>query len=709
MLSCRRWLLAALVTTAFVPVVALAQATPGPPAPSGGDDATKVGEVVVTAQKRSEKLTSVPISITAVTGVKLEQAGVTDMSSLGQLVPGFHMDSSGPEAEPTIRGVTTTSTGTGLTANIATYVDGFYRAADESTAFDLNDISSVQVLKGPQGTLFGRNATGGAILVTTLDPSFSPQGTLKVSYGNYDDARANLFATTGVTDNLATSLALYGRTTDGFNHNVVTGQRLGDIRSWSIKNKWLFEPNSKVTFLLTLEHDNVIDPSSVLVNVYNGESSGASVPGTIIATQRGDISTDINPAYKDIYNAVLLKSSFDFDWAKLNSYTGFQEFRSNFRLDLDGTTAPIESVDDTEYDSTFTQEFDLASTGKGQLTWVTGLFYLHAYASQATSVPFDFPISKTTSTINSYAAFADATYQIVPKLFFTLGGRVSVDDVAASYVATFAPISGSPQKTFSAFTPRGVLRYEFTPNSSVYASVSQGTKAGAFNPNGFSSVPVKPERITAYEVGYKYSQHGLQFEAATFYYNYTDLQVSSFLPGQTVSTLLNAAKATIYGGEAHLAYDLTDEVRVDLGGAYTHGRYDSFPGAPLASFDPVTGLVASNPGNAAGQPVTQTPDFNGNVDVDYHRRVLGGMAHLNANYSYNTRVTFDAFGVTQQPAYGLLNLRASWTTPDDKWTAAFYARNATDTKYRLQVIEAAGFLQQWGTPATYGVELTTKF
>jgi iron complex outermembrane receptor protein len=708
MLSRRCWLLAAFATTALVPAVAFAQAAPAAAAPAASEG-SQVGEIVVTAQKRSEKLTSVPISITAASGAKLEQSGVTQVADLGQIVPGFHMDSSGPEAEPTIRGITTTSTGTGLTANIATYVDGFYRAADESTAFDLNDISSVQVLKGPQGTLFGRNATGGAILVTTLDPSFDPHATIKLSYGNYNDARANIFATTGVTDNLATSLSVYGRSTDGFNHDELTGERLGDVKAWSIKNKWLFKPTPKLSFLLTLEHDDVDDPSSILVNAYNGETSGASVPGTIIATQRGQIATDIKPAYKDVYDAVLLKSTLDLDWATLNSYTGFQQFGSNFRLDLDGSTAPIESVDDAEYDSTFTQEFDLASSGKGPLNWVTGFFYLHAYASQATAVPYNFLISRTSSTINSYAAFADVTYNIVPKLYLTVGGRVSVDDVAAAYTATFAPIAGSPQKTFTAFTPRGVLRYEFTPNASAYVSVSQGTKAGAFNPNGFSSTPVKPERITAYEIGYKQSGHGLQFEAAAFYYDYTDLQVSSFLPAATVSTLLNAAKATIYGGEAHLAYDLTDTFRVDLGGAYTHGRYDSFPGAPLPTFDPATGLVGSMAGNAAGRPLTQSPDFNGNIGVDYHQRVFGGMTHLNVNYSYTTRVDFDAFGVTRQPAFGLLNLRASWATPDDKWMIALYGRNVTDTKYRLQVIQAAGFLQQWGTPATYGVELTAKF
>jgi iron complex outermembrane receptor protein len=603
--------------------------------------------------------------------------------------------------------VTTTSSGIGVSANIANYVDGYYRPFMLGNEFDFFDISSVEVLAGPQGTLFGQNATGGAIIVTTRDPSFTPQGDLTASYGNYNDTRGSLYVTTGLGDKLAVSLGLYGRSTEGFSHDIVTGARLGDVNDWSIRNKWLFKPTDKVEFVLSLEHDNIRDNSSLDLNVYNGETSGASVPGTIIPTQIGQISSNVDGLVHQIIDAAFLTTKIDLDWAKLTSYTGFQQVNTaQQQNDLDGTRAPIFAVRYPEMDDAISQEFDLASEGNGRLNWVAGLYFMNSYGSQIIYAPVT-PFIDTRYKYFDYAAFLDATYKVTPQLSLTLGARFTADDVGGSFQAEFAPISGEPRRTFTAFTPRGVIKYAITPDSNVYASVSQGFKSGLFNLSGLSTTPVQPEKITAYELGYKIDTGPLQFQAATYYYDYSNLQVSSFV--NMVTQLINAAKATIYGADGHLSYTVNDNWRFDVGAAYTHGRYDSFPGAPYFSFDPTTGIFSSIGMNAAGHATIHTPDFSGNISVDYHHRLFGGTVQLVGNYSYTTSMADDAFGNFIQPAYGILNLRAAWTTPDNRWTFSLYGRNVTNTRYLEEIILSQGALQQWGWPVSYGAEVSTKF
>jgi iron complex outermembrane receptor protein len=675
---------------------------------AGNGPEANLSEIVVTAQKRTERLVDVPISVTAVNDRQLEQSGITDVSSLAQVVPGFHMNFSGPEAEPTIRGVTTTSSGVGITPNIATYVDGFLRYAEVAQAFDLNDVTSVQVLKGPQGTLFGRNATGGAILVTTADPVFNPTATLKASYGRFNDARVNFTGSTGLTDTLAGSVSLYGRRMDGYDRDVATGRSLGASHSYAGKAKLLWQPSDSTKFVLTFEHTYVDDPSPVLLNAYNGISSGVAVPGALISSVPYRIASDINNSQTATYNSLFLKCIFDLGFSTLTSYTGYQTVNTRFILDLDASSAPILSVDDPEVDRVITQEFDLNSRPGGPLDWVVGAFYMNAYANQDEAVPVGNALIDATSQNQTFAIFADGTYKIVPRLALTLGARYGADQVGGHYSAHFAPINGDAQHTFNSFTPRVVLKYELTPDSNVYASFSRGYKAGVFNLNSLSSTQVQPEKITAYEVGYKVAQGPLQAETAAFYYKYKDLQVSSFIPPQ-IEVLLNAAKATIYGFDGHIAYEVSSNLKLGIGGSYVHGTYDSFPLAPYAQFDFTTGALTQTPRDATGAPITQTPRFSGNADVDYHMPLWGGTGQVTANYSYTTKQHFDVFGQAEQNAYGLLNVRGAWTTNDNAWTLALYGRNVTNKNYRVQVILDAGFLQQWGPPATYGLEVTRRF
>ncbi len=178
--------------------------------------------IVVTAEKRSAKLIDTPISITAVTSAQLGAAGVTNLIELPMVTPGLRMDTLGNNSQPTIRGISSDVNGAGLSANVATYIDGFYLPSQQSNDFDLPDVVSVEVLKGPQGTLFGRNATGGAIRVNTAPPSFTPGGKVVVSYGSFDDMRASAFLTGPLSDKIAASVYINGQQTDGWTRDIFT-------------------------------------------------------------------------------------------------------------------------------------------------------------------------------------------------------------------------------------------------------------------------------------------------------------------------------------------------------------------------------------------------------------------------------------------------------------------------------------------------------
>lgn len=699
----RSGLVAALLAGAAIPSVAFA-------AEADAAAPTSLDEVVVTAQRRDEKLVDVPISVSVASGRQLEQAGVTSMGALAQVVPGLRMDSAGSYSQPSIRGVSSAISGPGLAPNVATYVDGFYRPNPIGNDFDFVDIRSVQVLKGPQGTLFGRNATGGAILVSTRDPEFKPALDARASYGRYDDMRGALFATAPLGDTLAASLSFYGRQSDGFIHNIVTGAREGDVETVAARGKLLWRPNDRGEVLLTLEHTWVDDPNGYLFSAYRGQTVGVLFPGVAIATNRGDVASNDPSRHELKSSAAFLRAKYDLGWATLTSLTGYQLQRAEPEgFDLDATALPIFAAYFPQHEDTITQEFNLAVQGE-RFNWVAGLFYMNERArmsldgvSGGARSTFLF----AGQTIDSYAAFVDGTYRVTDKLFLTLGGRYSYDDLSAHFGAAPLFARGGASKSFQGFDPRIAVRYELDANANIYASASRGRKSAAYNATGLSDVPVRPEKITAFETGYKTARPDWQFETAAFYYKYKDLQVNAYQGA--VSTLLNAARAEIWGAEAHLAVEATENLRFDLGAAYTSGEYKSFPGAPHYVFSRTAGVTVS-PEDATGNDLQRSPKFSGTVGVSYTHDFMGGAAQLSGTFAYQSKVYFDPFEDVTQKGYGVLNLRAAWTTPDERWTVAVFGRNLTDKKYIVSIVqEPTSILQVYAHPATYGVEIAFHY
>jgi iron complex outermembrane receptor protein len=717
----------ALALSFAATAAAEAQTTPAaaPTAAPASDGGTTTEEIVVTAQKRSEKLQDVPISISAVTGPQLAKIGVTQVSQLQLAVPALRLNYSGNTVQPSIRGIGSSVAGPGLYSNIPIYVDGFYISSPTSSDIDLIDVEGVNVLKGPQGTLFGRNATGGAVQITTRAPSQDTQGLAKVGYGSFNDASAAFFGTTGLAPNVAVSMAGSYEHSDGYIKNIATGDdHAGKFEKWTIRPKLLWTPTDDLSFTLAYAHSFSNDPTLNSTNVRvdsNGVPMTAAnvVPGTLIATRPNEISGGVKNTNEVTTNSITLTSVYKMDWATLTSYTGYRTDHVSQALDYDTTQLAIDAAAWTIPDKSFSQEFDLTSKSGGRLNWAVGAFYYWAsdtydynLATTAAGPPFSHLFTSTNVT-SSYALFGDLTYEVADNLFLTVGGRYSRDDLHLKFNLMDA-VFGDGGKSFDNFSPRAVIRYQLTPHSNVYASYTKGYKSGALPGSSFSLTPVAPEKIDAFEAGYKIATPRMRANLAAYYYNYKDIQVASFFAaGQSI--VQNAAAAHIYGVDGDVSFSVTPNFNINLSGAYTHARYADFPNAigfaqDLNPASPSFSLFEPFRVNAADYPVLQTPLFAGSIGADYTFDLAGGRMLLNGNLFYSSKFYFDQAKQLPQEAYTLLNLRATWTDPSNKYDVSVFATNVTDKHYLVSnFTDTFASRQVWAAPRQIGGSITYHF
>jgi iron complex outermembrane receptor protein len=693
---------------------------------------TAVGEIVVTAQRRSERLRDVPISITAITSEQLSQAGVATLTDISKLTPALRFDYVGPNVQPTIRGIGTSFATSGGLGNVGIYVDGFYAPNPLGTDFQLLNVQSIQVLKGPQGTLFGRNTTGGAILVTTAKPSTKTSGTVEASYGSYNTQRYQGYFTTGLTDKVAVDVEGLYRKGDGFIHNIVTGdKKAGAYEDWTIRTGLKADISSTASLLFRYSHSQNDDPAGVLSNAFVKDGvplTAALHPSVealfgvpIVATRYNQVANSTEVSFHSKSDIFQFTGTDDLGFATLTSYTQYRKESSTYRSDLDYSSAPLFNLRVPNAEKTFTQEFLLASNPGGRLQWTTGAFYFNYVDSYpATSFgSFGAPLAvgaSSSSKTSSIAAFADATYELTDNLFLTAGLRYSHDMVSHAYFSN-PDASGAlvrvnvPSLKGDRVTPRVVLRYKPTEQSSVYASFTRGYKPGLLNVGGASltGIVIRPENISAYEVGYKYGTRSFSFDVSSYYYDYKNLQVSGY--NGTQSLLTNAAAARIYGLEGEARYSPIDGLNLNVAAAYTNGKYKNFDTAPFYDLSsPFLYDIGARPGGASGQQMQHTPKITGSAGASYTTAAAGGSLTVSGNLYYTSKFFFDPAGQFPQKAYETLGLRAEWTDPSDRFTLAVFGDNVTNSHYRIQVLPSnfgiGGFSAY---PATVGASAKVKF
>lgn len=716
----RKLFVALAASTCLVAPAVWAQDTSSTAAEKAADD----GGIVVTAQRRSERLVDVPISITALSGAALEQAGIRGTEDLTAAVPGLNFATNGAFAQPTIRGIGTTVTSAGNDANVAIYVDGVYQPNQVGNFADLVDLEQVEVLKGPQGTLFGRNATGGAIRVTTKRPSFTPEGRVTASYGRFNDVRLTGFASSPLTDKLAVSVSFLYGDDEGYVRNLGTGNRVADSNALSLRGKILFKPSDTVEFMLTGSRNERTSNPAFTLGVLNGNSTAINLPGSIKPTNARQVSLSFDPTITVENDQLSLHANIDLGFAELSSITSYAKITTDLLTDVDRTNLAQVRAQVPGEQKTWSQEINLVSQGDGNLKWFLGAFYYNDEASNATIINGAALFNVITQKTEAIAPFGEVNLTL-GNLTLIAGARYNFE--RKDYSIVRGPAAALRDITFNTFTPRIGLRYATSAHSSVYATFSKGFKAGGFDGQSPTAVnPVFPENVDAFEAGFKYGKGRNSLSIAGFYYDYSNIQFQAFNPqAGGLTQVFNAAAAEIYGAEIEGSVELAQGLSVRGSMAYTHSSYKNFPGATLfcprgaptfgnaaialGANNPCTGRI--NTGGATGNNLIRTPEFTASISPNYTRSFADGSAvDVSATAFYSGNFFWDPGNRLEQPSYILINGEVGYTFPGEKVKVALWGRNLANELYSLYVTESAGGDSiAYARPRTFGVRAEVRF
>ena len=701
----RAWLLAGGIA-AIMAVPAQAQEAAEPEVAVGLD------EIVVTAQRREENLRDVPIAINAITSDALKDTGISDTSALVQAVPSLNFTRSGPSGIFVIRGVSTPNGASGEEGSTAVYVDDVYMPDLASTINTFNNIERIEVLNGPQGTLFGRNAVGGLIRIMTRDPGDSPELNGQMGYGNYATYMGQLYAATPLSDKVGINLAFTGQAqTNGFGFNPTLGRDVRTNNYWGLRSKLVAQPTENLKVTVSGEyfwtHDTTATylwPQSVAIR--ESQNSLADYPsGTRIKVW-----------------GVSGKAELDLGAVSLTSITSYRDLKNHSDFDVDAGPNPVLQLFYDTRNRAFQQEVRLASTSTDPLSWQVGAFYLHLVTDvdqtqTGSALRTRNTVIDNTSHIvahavtDSVSVFGEATYAVTPTTHLTGGLRWTSDNrkLPIGYTDTIPSVGATTRRTnplssvtYSNLTFRAALRQELSDTANIYASINKGFKSGQFLLQSPHDLPVRPETIMAYEVGAKadlFDRH-LRVSLAAFHYDISDYQVRSSIGG--VATLRNAAKVDIDGIDVNAEAAITPRLRVTAGASWLNSRYVDFPGAP-GTFAPSQG------GNAAGNKTALAPNFSLALGATY-TVPLGDESELRftANYAHKSSYFFEADNVLVQPAYDVVNASVEYKL-NEHAAIEFYARNIFDELYNLQEATSVSITALAGPPRQYGANFKFNF
>jgi iron complex outermembrane recepter protein len=671
-------------------------------------------EVVVTAQRRSENLQNVPIAISTISGEKLAETGISNVESLQADVPGLNIAMDTGNTKIFLRGVGTTAVATDN--SVGMYVDGVYISAQASSFLNLSNIDHVEVLKGPQGTLFGRNTTGGVVQVVTKTPSFDPSADFSIGYGNYNTVTTNFYGTTKVADKLAADISIYyNDQIDSPGMNITTGSKnIFTNHALMIRNKWLYQPTDDTTITLALDYSRDRQATGIVWSFLPG---ALGVDGKTGYVGFYNTASDLDNHWTDNNWGATLRIDQNFGWARAVSITGERDSLNIQTLDQDAT--PLHLVDANplpNHDITFSQELQLLSPTGGKLQWIAGLYYMDDHF---TSLPLQIGESGNIVDVfvreptTSKAAFAQATYEVITDTHLTAGLRYTKDTKSIAGTDTFNGTPLAPQFSqtadFSKLTYRVGLDHQFTPDVLGYVSYNTGFKSGQYSLVNFTLPPVKPEELDASEIGLKseWLDHRLRVNASAFYYDYKNIQVQTVVVGGT--QLFNAAAAKLYGLDLDMNARVTSQFTVQGSMEWLHGRYTSFPNDPSYVPNPAGGdsLTAID---GKGLTTVNSPTITAYASGTYSIPMTSGVLDASMNVSYNSGYYWNPDNRLKQPSYALLGGNFKWTPTGANWDVRLWGNNITSKHYyTIESAFAFGDIYSPAMPATYGIAADFHF
>jgi len=718
----------ATLSDAAVPAPGVQEQTPpSPPASQSGPVASDaIGDIIVTAQRRRENLQQVPITVTAVSASTLAAASITNTSDLVNVIPGLTVPKSAGYALPHLRGIGVTAIGPGIENSVATYIDGVYHGVSASNALALNNIAQVEVEKGPQGTLFGRNATGGLIQVTTKDPEPGFSGSINGGYANYNTFTGDAYLSGG-TDTLAGDIAVQvTHQGDGWGHNIVTGDDINRVDlDLSVRSKWVFKPavGTKITYIADYAKGQF--STSALRNY--GTDRNAFYPKGFAGLGTFDVDLDSQPLRRLREAGTSLSIDQELGFGNLVSTTAYRNSRYSYNIDFDLGPSPYSTNIANQSDTQFTQELQLLSKSGSKISWAAGLYYYHASdAYDPQDVLFSGPAvnplrpvtrvnNQTDQRTNSLAGYAQATAPITTDTKLTVGIRYTwerrdLDGVQTGYLNGVVPISlANVHTNMETKTPtwRVALSHEFSSNVNGYISYNRGLKSGGYNVSAPASQPYLPEKLDAYEIGLKTQLLGrrLTLNSSVFYYDYSNIQVSRFVNGSP--QVYNGGKARVYGIDLDVTARVTDRFTITGGLEAMHSEFTSFPNADFFYSCPTPYPTVCSL-SAKGNALPQAPNISGSINFDYRVDVADGEMRFNVNELVNGGFYFAPNNEDKQSAYGLTNASIAFTK--GAYTIRFWGKNLLDKIYPLSVNQSpTSVAASYAAPRTFGITGGLKF
>jgi len=707
-------------------------------APTQNEEAANVGDVIVTARRRDEALKDVPISVSALSAERLEETGATDITALQQQTPNATVQvarGSNSTLISFIRGVGQQDPLWGFEPGVGLYVDDVYVARPQGAVLDIYDIERIEVLRGPQGTLYGRNTVGGAVKYVTSRLSQDPELVLRGAYGSYNQIDLLASGSLPLADNLRVGGAIASYQRDGYGENLNTGAEHynKDVLAGRLSMEW--EPRDDMS--IRLAFDRVEDDSNPRHGHREvaGVGPGAGSPDSVYDTYAG--VGDDNSVMNQGFSATV-QLDLNEHWT-FKSISAWREGETDTVIDFDNTPAPTLDIPAYYADDQLTQEFQFLFD-YDRMQGVLGFFYLDGHAEGA----FDTILGNAGIVIGtggqveteSWAAFADVNLNITDRLHLSLGARYTIDDKTgtvfrANYLgATNSPLLGGAarppllvrtdytnSKDFTQFTPRVALSYDFSDDITGYVSYSQGYKSGGFDMRGdaiFTPDTVDgydPETVDSIEVGLKGSLDRLSFAAAVFRNEYNDQQVTTQVPaiGGIASFVDNVGSSTFVGAEFEGRLRILDNLHANFAVGYLDSDFEEFLRYNLVTmaYEDISDLVV----------LQNAPKWTGYLGLTWYGDVAGGELAVTPSVAY--RDDFSQFEfpnpILDQEAYALVDLSIVWTDPTDRYTVGLYGKNLTDEEYRVGGYNFPGALFNdsvigyYGPPQTVTASLQVKF
>ncbi|MDB5424505.1 MAG: TonB-dependent receptor [Phenylobacterium sp.] len=724
-----------------VPTLALAQAAPAA-------NAAVVDELVVTARRREETLKDVPIAVSAYTAAAMERTGTRDITDLQKTTPSLTLQparGSNSTLIAFIRGVGQQDPLWGFDPGVGLYLDDVYIARPQAAVLDVFDVERIEVLRGPQGTLYGRNTIGGAIKYVTARIGSQPELSLKGQLGSYNEHDEIAAFKLPVSDTFGISGAIAKYDRDGYGSNLNTHHEHynKDVLAMRASAEWT--PTADLFFRLS--GDRVEDKSNarhghreavytttagvtygVLPNVYD-TLAGAGDKNRVVAQGVSLLGQwTVNPSLT------------------LKSISAYRNGKTDGNIDFDETPQPFLDIPAQYRDHQFTQEVQALYSSE-RLHAVGGVFYLNATASGAFDTVLLNGSPSTGFTIfdggyvdtKSISVFGDASYDVTDQLQISLGGRYTKDKktghvIRQAYLGSRSPFFGNAaaiklgppntnytaERSFDKFTPRFSASYKINPELTGYVSYGKGFKSGGFDMRGDAlayPATVKgynPETVTTYEAGLKGSllDRTLNFATAIFDSKYKNQQITTQYANTTggiASVVDNVGSSSLKGAEGEASWQIVPDFRVNGTLSYIDTKFNKY-----LAFIPGSGLV-----DVANQRKLQnTPKWTGSISAtlshdfgEYGRATLTPLAA----YRSFTQQFETAAPLLDQPAYWLYDLDLVWTSDNGKYQVGLHGKNLSDKHYKIGGYSFAGatFANSidafYGAPRTYTVSVAAKF